>query len=1363
MGTIAQKTLAVLMAGSVCQASASVADIMDVEQGQGILVDPRAETAAGAAVSRDVERFNQALDDLGKVALEKRPTFSSASKRILTQALLRASPDIPRDIDVDNLYVTTFQENPDGSRDIRSSVRLIDLYREAILHGSVPVFQSGATGFFDRPGTLAADARVAALSGRWGASMVEKALESCRDFRVHWRRLLDSFWEERLPGYQDASETQAPTRKVWLARVLGALRRLEVDLFVKEGWMEADASTLLARALSKPSSAAPGILGIEVVDGRSGAHLAPAGTVAVFERSCPAFPHGDCGKVLLLSPSLPTMFFAGAGELNAWLMQSSDNGAIVRTRQGIGNVPSWTVAEVLKRRWENAVWALENLARSDMDVVDATMAVDIHGDIGADIGQARIAENYNRRLAFDLLMPLAVANGTSGQKAEWRAKAADYLALIRQTGASLAAGLGSLYDVRVRARAILAEHMKARGLAVNDSDKVIVLHWRHAGYAGTSPSRTVDPQSGVLNKVDASGTAWRGRKVTLTDIALENLDFASIVDVHEHFEFLDADGAPLNGWSYTTLHGLVREADVAQRYLDAVDRFEEGVDMNALARLLASKMTLELVEDASRPGSLLLGETRIRLLQALANPGIPARLPVHQIMINTATVGGGVLLFDIGSEGSPAYVLYTPRAPDRVHFRHFDGQDDIARLARSDRAFRTYLASLVVSSERDAAEAILARGGGSDVTTTPVQGDFLMASGRALFAELRNESRTIAVTTRRRDVLRVADDLRTAGNAMSLLLPLPGLLEAGFKLGDAVGQFVQGDTKGGFAKIGEAGLDIVFDLPPLRLGRAVAMLGRSAGRLRLARTTLSSGGRRMILPSSRAEMLQRSAKESFDTILRRYELTGIRTDAMHSPSQGVFRDRGQEYVSIRGHTFKSRMVTKPDGTRERVIYSPTNAGDTRAVTFSNDAWNVQPAPRLLGGTRLSWSEPRWGEGVLKGIRNPGENRQILIDLDGYTAEIKFDLTVCQWRMSYASGTYVEYDEALRVWTRRASVPGVDGAPPLPPRAASEAQRLDALRQLGISRAPTPLPRRLDVPRTEVPKEVTQIWLGDHHALDVRRKRGDREMPSHIENMRASAALSGQKGYHTTLYVLLDDGSPQALDDLRKKLPGLTVADLRTVDVFKEFKASPYFEAFDFFQQPGGNRNLPAAADSLRYYIQYKKGGLYLDADDRLTDNFSRARLLAGKDEVLTGAPTASRRLGMHAKYNNNAFASHAGNPFFVDVLDELILRFRANRPAFIGRPYFKDTIPDPGFDEYMITISNTTGPRLFNDKMRKRFPEAMAYADAAGDYLDLQAHRWIGSVPPLGSQAEITDAVRTYAALADLVSVGNNHGWRHTR
>ncbi|HEY4293963.1 dermonecrotic toxin domain-containing protein [Luteibacter sp.] len=1368
MKTIAQGTLIALMAGSVCQASATVAGIMELESGPLARLVPREETAADVPVPEGVERFNQALDDISRVVLEKYPTFSSASKRILTDVMLRESPGLSKNIDVENVYVTTFRENVDGTRDIRSSIPLTDLYREAILHGTVPVFLPDEAGVFVRPGTLAADERVAGLSDRSGILRVEKALETYRDFRFHWRRLVDTFWEERLPVYQNAAEAQAPMRKEWLARMLGALRRLEVDLFVKEGWMDADASALLGRALSKTSladPARPGVTGIEIVDGASNDKAGPAGAAFVSERPCPAFPTGDCGKVLLLSPGLPTRLFASVGKLNAWLGQTSGDRTIVRARHDIEDMPSWMVTSILERRWENAVWALENLASSDMDVVDATMAIDIHGDLGADVDQAKVIEDYNRRVALDLLMPMAIANGTSGQKTEWRATIGNYLKLLRQTGDELAAGLGKLYDVRAQARTILAGFMKPRGLTVNDPDKVAVVHWTHAGYAGGPPSRSVDPISGILNRIDASGTAWTGRKVTLTDIALENLDFASFLDTSEGFEFFGMDGTPLKGFSFATMYSLVREANVGQRYLDAVNRFEEGVDMNAFALLLASRMTLELVQDAARPASLLSGETKTRILSALANPGIPARLPVHQIMIGIATVGGGVLLFDTGSDGKTAYVLYTPRAPDGVHFRHFGGQDDMAHLVRTDKAFRTYLVSLVVSGERAAAEELLARGGGSDVTIAPIPGNFLVASGRALFAELRNGSRHIAVSTQRRDVLQVADGLRTAGNAMSMLLPLPGLLEAGFNLGDAVRQFVQGDTKGGFLKVGEAGLNIVFDLPPLRFARPIATLGKFARHLRLARTTLGSGGRRMIAPSSRALLLQRPASDDFDAIVRRYEVSGIRTDTMHSPSRGILRESdGQEYVRIDSHVFKSRTVTKPDGTQERIIYNPTNAGDTRVVTFSNETWNVWPAPRLLGGNRFSWSDPRWGEGILKGIQNPGENSSITVDLGGYLTEIKFDLTVCKWRTPFGGGNHLEYDDALRVWKESVPVPGANGAPPLPPRPASDAERIDALRQLGISRAPTAWPRPPRISRNEVPKEITQIWLGDQKALYVRKlDHNGLELPSHIENMSASVARSGLKGYKTTLYVLLDDKRPELLEALRKDLPGVTVVNLETNDMFVEFKASRYFEAFDFFRQAGGNRNLPAAADGLRYFIQYKKGGLYLDTDDRLTDEFTRTRLLAAKDEVLTGPPASNYALGMDAEYNTNAFASHARNPFFIDLLDELVLRFRANRPALTDRPYAVGERSDPGFGKYMTTISRTTGPGLFNDKMRNRFPEATAYANAVGDDVDLQAHEWLINVPFLSSHTDMAGARETYARLTDLVQVGNNHAWRETR
>ena len=507
--------------------------------------------------------------------------------------------------------------------------------------------------------------------------------------------------------------------------------------------------------------------------------------------------------------------------------------------------------------------------------------------------------------------------------------------------------------------------------------------------------------------------------------------------------------------------------------------------------------------------------------------------------------------------------------------------------------------------------------------------------------------------------------------------------------------------------------------------------------------------------------------------LRHYAVPDADIASMHSPSQDLFRDEsGQEYVRIAGNFYRSRVIVKPGGQKERVIYDASRAGQAlRAIRFTDGAWATLPEARPSGGAPVLLSERlRWGEGILKGIENPGRG-PIYARAGDEWVELKFDLSNCRWwNASYAH--YVEFDEGAGIWREAAS-----GSVR---RTASDAERVNALKQLGVEWNPAVWPPIPTAVRTSIPKEVTQIWLGDANRLRQAKVGVPGIGRTLAQNVAANASVARGARFTSKLYVLLDVGfgqeaaevsgaamteaqasETQAIEALRADLPGVEIVNLRTSKLFRDFKGTPYHEVFEFFRRLGPDRNLAAASDVLRAYLLHRKGGLYLDVDDQLRPGFRLSDLKAAVGEVLTEGPVSQQQLGMDTEFNTNALASLPGNEFFKRYLEVQLARFAMNRENFKNRPYFGRG-NDERFNAYMRLISKTVGPGAFNDIVKERLPVKAAYLDAWRALRAVHDNQHIINAPPI-ELSRFQQAQRSFAALQAYVNGGNYHSWHTTQ
>ncbi|MGN6093406.1 MAG: hypothetical protein ACTHOL_13725, partial [Luteibacter jiangsuensis] len=479
MERITRTTLATLMAASSIPLASEARPAGEVSGAVGMqapqpadsllarLMPPEPETLSQAVVSPPGDDLNRLLSEIRHVALARQPSFSSISKALLGEELRRQVPALPAETDMEKVYVTAFREAADGRRDIVSSRPLTEIYREIILHPrTFPEFNQSETGFFNAPGTLAPSARIPALAGGAGLTRIEAALRTARDFRFHFQRRVDRYWNEILPTRTVAGDVGAPTRKTWLARALADLRQAEVDSMLDEGWLEPVGATLMG--------AGNEVTGIEVLNGNFRNKLSLPPLVAISERPCVNFPESDCGKLLLLSASLPTRLFENADALRAWLMEAGGQGATLRSQPVSGDPWRWLLDRIVARGKTDALAAMMMLEASPMAVGEAGAVVDRHGDLTGELDQRWMVDTYNARLRLDLLMPDAIAAASRDEKVAWRTQARRHLQAFRAAGALLAEQPGALRDIKLLARSAMAERLRARGASVLDPDAISI-------------------------------------------------------------------------------------------------------------------------------------------------------------------------------------------------------------------------------------------------------------------------------------------------------------------------------------------------------------------------------------------------------------------------------------------------------------------------------------------------------------------------------------------------------------------------------------------------------------------------------------------------------------------------------------------------------------------------------------------------------------------------------------------------------------------------------------------------------------------------------------------------------------------------
>jgi len=131
---------------------------------------------------------------------------------------------------------------------------------------------------------------------------------------------------------------------------------------------------------------------------------------------------------------------------------------------------------------------------------------------------------------------------------------------------------------------------------------------------------------------------------------------------------------------------------------------------------------------------------------------------------------------------------------------------------------------------------------------------------------------------------------------------------------------------------------------------------------------------------------------------------------------------------------------------------------------------------------------------------------------------------------------------------------------------------------------------------------------------------------------------------------------------------------------------------------------------LRFALIKEHGGLYLDVDDELTEQFSPAVLEVEQNHFALGGLMRSDTLDMYYEFGTGFWGTYKNNPVIDDILDEMALRYKD--PEY--QDFYKNR-PSPGDQSAMLAYQRRlfylTGPGVFNTVLRATFPEVRAFIE----------------------------------------------------
>jgi len=873
-----------------------------------------------------------------KYILSQQPDLHSISRSVFLNKLASDFPALPQPVDPEKIFVIQYVDSPDKKdengqpeRSIVSKRTLMDVYKDVLSGGSVPVYDAGTTGIYPSQDAIADEDKLPVDP----QSLMLTLAESRSDSLTRFSGETDNFWKQN-------NGVNIKIQSGYMA----AQRRYEGALRTADGTLPPEAKQLLDRFLdsngSAPSSNPPGTFSLTVHDESNSVGFDLRGPLVI--TSSPAeSPESTAGPVLMLLPGRGMMAYASGEEYAASMNEVSENQQLMShfleyfpAGAPGAELPAGEPAPVnffshtaIKTpAFEHSFRGL--LSLQDDDIRSSQSAAEA-GEAAADFtgwfSSESILETRDRNLIGKLIAdaePDWLKNADPTVRAEYDELRSKVNESTEKLKTALKVVLPSLeHYARTRISDALGVRWPGRDI---DPDKTWVTM--------TTVTRTYIGGQGIGQSVSESKT----QKMTLTQAMLLNQEPWQVTpgtwrETRMSAPLINSSGKPVQddtGAALTLgkaqIDALAQELDVAGGYSSLMKA--EIADPSSAVRkewknANADVMRLHLFETENNPEAMATfvwqsseepyGRRRgLQYIDAVLNYPDPESRPVvdgkpvylDQLVLGASTDAGrggqnirGVML--AGTRDGAAGILYTPDAPDGISWRELvDPESGIGELLQQEK-WQTYFSDRMTTNDEQEKQRIL-KGRGSD------------SVHQVSFAPLEGNTQDVMYNSAVGSQWAHAD-FRSVSNAEVRSQSLFNQVMFGIDVAD-----------------------LLLDIIPFRAGIGLARRAfkQAGGISSLAGITSSASGRRTLLPSVSA---------------KRFAVPEGRLAGLAENGRGIFRDaQGAYFIRHEGVPLQVKGDFSIDEGTVEIINPRTGYGS--GVHLTSDGSGGWLHARLSGGS-----------------------------------------------------------------------------------------------------------------------------------------------------------------------------------------------------------------------------------------------------------------------------------------------------------------------------------------------------------------------------------------------------------------------------
>jgi hypothetical protein len=248
---------------------------------------------------------------------------------------------------------------------------------------------------------------------------------------------------------------------------------------------------------------------------------------------------------------------------------------------------------------------------------------------------------------------------------------------------------------------------------------------------------------------------------------------------------------------------------------------------------------------------------------------------------------------------------------------------------------------------------------------------------------------------------------------------------------------------------------------------------------------------------------------------------------------------------------------------------------------------------------------------------------------------------------------------------------------------------------------------------KIPKIIRYVWVGDKPLNEITLAKIEKCVSKAVEKEYSVAFYLSSKAKEANFHKLSEImSSAEATSSECLMMKKARLFMLEETAFYQKFSDSKNFAQYlDAIDGNGGRAtNFASAADILRFALIKEHGGLYLDVDDELTEQFAPAVLEVEQNHFALGGLMRSDTLDMYYEFGTGFWGTYKNNPVIDDILDEMALRYKD--PEY--QDFYKNR-PSPGDQSAMLAYQRRlfylTGPGVFNTVLRATFPEVRAFIE----------------------------------------------------